>query len=119
MIKNYFTRMDLRKKKKTYLNNNQNHLYYSRLSVGTIIINSHLSDHVGVTVPGYWSSSCLNFHLFIGEQSCFVPSPSTFAYMVTVMCKWWRFKVFRGRRVFVCEQIAVDVAESGQADTKT
>lgn len=35
------------------------------------------------------------------------------------MCEWWRFKVFQSRRVFVCEQIAVDAVESGQAGTKT
>lgn len=42
-----------------------------------------------------------------------------FAYKAAVMCKCWRFKVFRGRRVFVCEQIAVDAVESGQTGTKT
>lgn len=42
-----------------------------------------------------------------------------FAYMAALMCKWWRFKVFLGRRVFVCEQIAVDAVESGQTGTKT
>lgn len=60
------------------------------------------------------------FYLFMIKRSCFIQSLcSMFASIAAVMCKWWRFKVLRGRRVVVCEQIAVDVVESGQTGTKT